>query len=198
MLLENTTGPYAKALLNNHGAMPFDVVLPFPSEPVQTTASQQDNDGVVTLATAGITSTPNRLQLVPYAEGVPGDQFSMRVWAIRIFTPGDRNVDHVVWMPTLLGEYLCTVCNRPGPQWPNSGLSQRVMVATENCCDTITLTHGFLGLKGCIVSPGSDVVPGLDLTASIVQELFGAPKIYFDFQPENGFTGTMNCAYGKA
>lgn len=203
VIVKSMSGPFAKALLVNHPAAPFDAVTPFASEPFRTASSQSDGDGVIDLA-VNFGLAPNWLLIVPYGEGEPGEQFSMRLWGFRRFTGEDSGPDRVVWMNYLLGEFLCTICAQPGPSYVQASntppILGKFLLPTENLCDTITLTHGVANLTSIVTSPGSDTgfTPGqTNLTASVLQDTLGCQKIYFDFQPENG-TPTMNCGWARA
>lgn len=207
-LLETISGPFTSVLATNHPATPFERVTPFDNRPrvtaATTSAAGVQNDGVLNLA-SGFNSTYNWLLLVPYADGGnPGEQFSMRLWGLRR-AGNDSDPNRVVWINYLIGEYLCTLTDQPGPVPSQATNPQpilgRFLLPTENLCDTITVTHGNPGLTSIVTSPGSDAgfTPGFTgLTASILQECYGSQEVYFDFQPENGFTGTMNCFWSPA
>lgn len=203
VIVKSMSGPFAKALLVNHPAVPFDTVTPFAAEPFQTNSSQSNGDAVIDLA-VNFAQVPNWLLILPYGEGEPGEQFSMRLWGVRRFTAESADPDRVVWVNYILGEYFCTICAQPGPTYnptnANPPILGKFLSPTENLCDTITVTHGVPGLTNIVTSPGSDAgfVPGqTNLTASVLQDTLGSQKIYFDFQPENG-TPTMNCMWGRA
>lgn len=192
-LIFSLSGPLQKALLVNRASQPFDLVLPSATRMRRTSGSIIDDDGIPVMTNSGV-STPNSLILFPYCDGVKGSQFSMRLWGTRALA--DHDPSKLVYLPYLLAEYFCTAASFAGPA--DGNYFARALLPTENLCDSIQLTHGALGPQGVIVSPATDVVPGPDLTAWVMQGIFGSQKVYFDFQPENGFNGTMNCLYARA
>lgn len=205
MLIQNITGIFVRALLVNHPSnMPFDLVQAWPSKPLRTGASTADLDGIYDL-THGFPETANSIILLPFADSAePGNTFSMRVWGIRRVGP-DGSADLQIWLPHLLGEWFCTVCDFPGPVWPGPAgpvapllpSQPRYLNQQENLCDTITQTHGVSGAGCLVVSPGSDPTPGPNLPAYIVQDIFGAGLLYFDFQGSDNFSGNMNVLWSR-
>lgn len=190
VLIQTLTGPFSKAFTANDPPATFATTVPLYQQPT--------GDGTVDLGSYGAV-TCNNLLLIPYSEGGnPGDQFSMRLWGWRQLVP-DSNPTYTVWLPYLLGQYLCTVAKIPGPASPlppSSPTTQpRFLTANETLCDTIVAVHGF---RPIIVSPGSDASPDSNLTAWILQDVIGSQVVSFDFQNEGSFAGNMNCAYVRA
>jgi hypothetical protein len=125
-------------------------------------------------AGAGGNFTQTRIRMLPYCNGPPGSQFSFRLYGWRDVVYPEGNPNALVWVPEFDAEFACTSCAAPGPTDPNV----RMILPTENFCDTITLTQGNLGPTGFINSTG----PGTNLIAYAVAELGGCRKFQFDFQ----------------
>lgn len=138
-------------------------------------ATAPTGDGVYTSGHLGVFSA-QKLFVQPYCMGLTGSRFSLRLYGWR----GAENnagaarsgANSQVWLPYLLAELACVACARQGPPG-----AQRIVQASENMCDTITLTRGALGAAGEIVSN-----PGTGLIAFAQVELRGAKFFSFDFK----------------
>lgn len=154
-------------------------------------------DGVYPFGKGGAFA-PTRLFLMPYCEGVAGQQFSLRLYGWRPLDQPSGMPQTAVWIPYFLAELACTACNQPGPTpggpppWDNlTGALNPLILPGETFCDTITLTQGNLGPSGAIYSTG----PGTDLIAFALVEMLGCKMFQFDFQQTD--TVNMNCLWAR-
>jgi hypothetical protein len=130
------------------------------------------------------------LFLQPLAEGTAGTQFSFRVWGWKYQFVLDGH-PYRQYIPVFLAEFLCTVCNSPGPISQSPAVPPLAMGPAENFCDTIALTQGSVGPLGEIVSTG----PNSDLPAFARLDLRGCPYFQFDFL--QGDNIGMNCLFAR-
>ncbi len=167
-----------------------------PTNPSQAGALDQV-DGVWRAGHDGAFAA-QRLFLLPYCNGQPGTNFSMRIYGWRGIDNnakmGQTGTSYLVWVPYLLAEFACISCNRFGPPSTNPpGGVQRLIPPSYAMCDTITLTQGALGLTGEIDSTG----PGTDLIAFAILELRGSRYFQFDFNATDPNV-LMNCLWARA
>lgn len=176
--------PLRKAIYQgNSTAVSFagvDAVMMEPDQPsVVLVPSIPAGDGVYENGFGAMVAA-GRLLLLPYGDGALGASFSLRVYGWRSFQDANRQPIDLMWVPHLLAELACVLCNRGGPpnQAPNSTQANAVpMEATERFCDTIVLVQGSLGLEGEINSTG----PGTDLIATATVDLKGCQFFSFEF-----------------
>ncbi len=140
------------------------------------TPTQPTGNGVFQAGQNGMIS-PRRIKIIPFAHGNAGLQFSMRVFAWEQLY-GSGNENSIVWVPLLLVELLCTICNQPGPAEGYPGSITSLLGPTDQACDTISVVQGNLGNLGFVTSTG----PGTDLIAFAMLDLTGPKLIQFDFQ----------------
>lgn len=135
---------------------------------------------------------PESIKLIPICEGgQAGSQFSVRLYAWdALRSEPTAQQPPATWIPTLLAEFLCTVCNRSGP-YPVGSPTTGAVLTTENFCDTIALTQGTVGQNGLINSTG----PGTDLIAYVKIDLAGCRLYQFDFVQTD--TVGMNCLWSR-
>lgn len=184
MIVYTLSTRYAKALVNgNSTATSYSSsIVPTATEPQGT--GSDITDGVVNAGLAGQES-PNRVFCIPYAAGVPGQSFSMRLWGWDHIGTDSRSL---VWIPNLLCELSCTL----GAQNGVPGF-ERLIQDTEYFCDTLAVTAGSLGFMGDLVSPGNGLV------GYAVVELKGCRKFQFDFQAPSANGGiAMNVLWAHA
>lgn len=136
---------------------------------------------------------PGRVHLMPFLQGNPSQNFSMRVYGWYGITVPDSGINHAVWVPALLAELACTSCTINGPSNPAPGNpTPRILGPDEFLCDTIVLTQGNLGVNGYINSTG----PGTNLVASAMLDLAGCRYFSLDFQQTDPVG--MNTLFSRA
>lgn len=155
------------------------------------TPNAPSGDGVFSAGHGG-SYAPQFIKIFPYCDGPAGQTFSFRVFAWDVLMSNPQAQQPQTWVPSLIGEFLCTACNQPG-FFPIQPLipCQSILVA-ETMCDTITLTQGTLG-AGLINSTG----PGTDLVAFVKLDLLGCRYFQFDFNQSDNANVGMNCFWSK-
>lgn len=157
MIIENLSGPLTRALAVNSEKVQFEDWLNF-----DVLGEEPTGDGTHDV---GQTTTPPSVIIYPFAAGDVGTEFWMRVWGWR----GFGNVAaQGVWVPLLLAEMMCVVCDRPGK-------GGRLIAETERLCDQAVRTAGI----GSVYSPGSNHI------AFAAVPLMGCHKIKFDIASGN-------------
>ena len=171
----NLARPFRKALTTNANSSSFPSKIPTITTPA--------NDGVVTLAPDGAGLVPRKMIVLPYGLGSDNDVFDMRIIGWRRI--GDVN-SGILWVPTLLGKFTCTISAAVG-------VAGAPVLATERFADTITI--------GNEQSRTADVTrlgrvwlfsPTGDLIAWIEIDLEGFEKVEFTYDQTTG-TPTTNC-----
>lgn len=122
---------------------------------------------------AGGLVAPQLLLVTPYCAGSPGSNFSIRVYGWN-----HVGVDPVtmVWLPVWMVELACTACNASGPPAPVNAASVRLILDSENFCDTLAVVNGSLGPRGEVIA-----TPGSDVPACFLVETRGVRYATFDF-----------------
>lgn len=172
MLLETISAPIRKALDANSTAPGFTPLAMLSINP-----STGYTDTVFPAGHGGIYA-PNRLFLLPFAEGNAGATFSFRVYGWRGLGEPDNDPLRMVWISYLLAEFSCATGNLFGPPPDGQGPSRRWIKDSECMADTISLSQGSLGIGGLVNSTG----PGTDLGAYALLDLAGSKYFQFDFQ----------------
>ncbi len=133
---------------------------------------------------------PRSLFMMPYAEGAAGSQFSFRVYGLaQMRAPNLGDPSAAVWIPFLLAEYACTVCNIGGVKQGSGMVTGDDLIESERLCDTIQFVQGDMGVVGKINSTG----PGTDLVAYATVDLQGCRYFLFDFKQTDNVG--MNCLF---
>lgn len=137
---------------------------------------------------------PALLKLMPFG-GSPKAKFSFRIYALDALGEPDAGPQKLVYIPILLAEFACQ-CGSPNLQGvPSQGgwqPNQRYLNDGQFLCDTMTLTRGTLGERGQILSTG----PGSDFVAMAKIDMWGAKRVFFDFQQTD--QTTMNVLWARA
>ena len=121
-------------------------------------------DGDFVAGLGGATS-PQQILIVPYCEGAPGRQFSMRLYGW--WNHGEiRDAANTIWLPLLLAEVACVA-------GPKNGSGGRLIKESEYFAQGITFVAGDLGMYGRIVQGGDVGYLKIDLQ--------GCRKFRFDF-----------------
>lgn len=174
---------FTKALTANSQATEYASPL-FPN-PFDIRSTEPVGDGIF-VAGAGGAFAPTSITLLPFADGPSDARFTMRLfgWTHNISTDPAM----VVWIPFLLGEYLCKTCLRHGPIRDRDPSNVRVLRDSERMCDTIQQTLGF---QSMVSSPGNNLI------AVVKAPLWGCRKFQFDFAQVDPNI-TMNCYWLKS
>ena len=121
--------------------------------------------GDAQLGGLGNATAPQIALILPYCDGPPLSQFTLRVWGWwNRGAPGD--VNNVIWVPLLIAEFDCVA-------GVMNGLGSRLIKDNEFFVDTMTLTKGTVGMYGIVISPNG----GGRAWAKV--ELQGAQKFQF-------------------
>lgn len=128
--------------------------------------------------------TPTWVRLYPFGVGSDNDVFSMRIWGwLRI--PGLPPT----WVPTIIGEFSCTLSGF-------TGVAGGAVIATERFADTISAvaTVGEYVKKAGASTDGSAWIysPANDTPGCVEIPLRGMEYIEFDWDETTG-TPTSNC-----
>jgi hypothetical protein len=193
MLLETLSTPFTKALRNgNSTAAAFSSIIPRTTAPVPVSSGPNaagGTDGVYDFSDHHY-FTVNRLQLMPYADGNTGSQFSMRVFGWDVIEPPDANPNLIVWIPFLICELAVTT-------GALVGFAGRYLSATEHLATTITLTQGLVGGTDGITGGRIYSYTDTSLAGWVLLTISGCRYIQFDFQKTSANIG-MNCLWGKS
>lgn len=172
--------PVRRLRTTNENASGFASKIPTVTEPT--------NDGVLNLTSSGILVVQN-IKLWPILLGSENDVSSMRIigWH-RILLDGSTTL----WMPTPIGEFVCTAS-------ATVGVAGAAVVATERFCDTITpvakMTRDQVIAAGTAIGSNYEVMsPTVDLIAHIIMPLSGFEKIEVTSDQTTG-TSTFNVLY---
>lgn len=174
--------PLTRALqLGNSQATDWNALIP--------TITPPSGDGVFAAGHEG-QFAPGLIKLMPISQGsAAGTQFLFRVYAWdSLRAIANTSEPRATWIPSLLGEFLCTDSGLCGPTYAGyTGLLE----PNESLCDTITLNQGSLGPTELIKSTG----PGTDLAAYVKLDLAGCRFFQFDFKQVDQIG--MNCLWSR-
>lgn len=159
MLIETLSTPLSKWQIDNSLAVDAQII--------DFSSVEPSGDGIHRIGYGG-SIAPEMVLLVPYCQGSPGSEFTMRVWGWW-HAGAILDTENVVWVPLLLAEVLCVAGS-------NRGLGQRIVRDSDCACDTLTLLSGDLGKNGMIVQPGPGRIAYLKL------HLHGCQKFQLEFQ----------------
>lgn len=151
----------------------------FSSAPLSLYTTEPSGDGIWRVGSSGGIAA-NRVLVVPYAHGSPGQTFSVRLTGWKQAT---ENPDSWIWLPLVKIQMACIVGDLTGPSSGSAAEQlRRVLAGDVRFCDQITLTTAAatgsgLGLTGELMSPG----PQSGMAAWIIMELRGCQYLQFQF-----------------
>lgn len=193
------SSPLAKAFQANVQQDYYDPVFFTLGAP---TKRNRTSDHGVFPAGEGSSFAAQRILLMPYGEGQPGQFFYMRLYGWRSIRDRQGAVQPpTVWVFTILAEFMCRLGSLPGPV-TSQGMAPAgqgfglPISPTENLCCSVLLLGGTLGAGYYNVMPASWNYP-----ASVAVDLAGSQMFSFDFaqgsaSPAAGITGVAtNCLW---
>lgn len=170
MLIETLRTPLKRARITNYATNGFPTYGAQGTRPNTTDDSSATGQEAIELTQDNGGSCPNWVILVPFAVGADDVTFSMRVlgWERTVGLVGKEVADTDLWVPSNLGEFLCTAGT-------SVGVAGRYVADTERFADTITLvgTSGVAGQSCQIVSPADNTIAcvKVDLKGSSILEI---------------------------
>ena len=167
MLLETLAGRLQKARSVNQTSSSFVSKVPTTTTPLGDAGSATGASVLDMVRNSG--ESQNLVKIKPYGVGSNNTTFSVRVigWAA-IANAG--NVISNLWIPELLGEFLCTLSSAC------PGVAGATVTDSEYFVDTITQTY-----PATATSSIEAVSNGADLIAHIVLDAKGNEKIELSF-----------------
>lgn len=166
MLLETLAGRLQKARSVNQTSAAFVSKVPTTTEPLGDAGTATGSSVINMVRDSG--QSQNLIKIKPYGVGADDTTFSVRVigWSA-IQNAG--NVIPFLWVPELLGEFLCTLSSYC------PGVAGATVVATEYFADTISMTYPAASSSIDIASNGADCI------AHVVLDAKGNEKIELSF-----------------
>lgn len=171
MILETIAGKYRRVRRVNAADDGFPTKSPTGTEPAPAdgnSAAQATAAAVIDLGnrTGGVAQ--NVATITPYGAGADNATFSMRVIGWRLVHEG---LDYEsIWIPVVLGEFLCTLSTQVG-------VAGRVVAETDRLCDTVALV-GFTANDDIDVSICS---PANNTAGHVTIDLKGFQKLELTF-----------------
>lgn len=135
MLVESLSLPLSKALLQNSQATEYSI-------PTRVLTEPPSGDGVFPVSPDGGPTYQN-LFLIPFFEGSPEAQFTLRVWGWRKGQPTGKDDRKEIWVPYLLGQITAQGMGIPGPMMYGGGSGQSMLLESEFIC-----FHSYVSLQG--------------------------------------------------
>lgn len=188
VVIDNRSDPLMQVVsTGNSFAIVFETLALAPNAPTGNNVKTAGHDG---------NFAAQRLFLLPYCNGSPGDQFFMRVFGVRSVQNPEGGQAKDVWVPYVLAVFQCTAGNLYGPaSTAPAGLDNaRFIKPYETMCDNIVLLQGALGLTGEIISYD----PGTNYVASAITELRGSRYFGVDFCLSDPPPQSMNALWARA
>lgn len=171
-----------RALTTNANSSAFASKIPTITEPT--------NDGVIKIAQSGVgQGVPSRIKLWPILLGSDNDVSSMRIIG---WNRVEKDAAKTLWVPTVIGEYVCTA-------GAAVGIAGAAVGATERFCDTIVPVAArqrdeVIAAGTAIGSDYEVLSPVGDLIGHIILPIAGFEKLEFTFDQTTG-TPTQNVLY---
>lgn len=162
-VIRSITKPLKRAFTVTRAAEEWQEIGALETQPTQSA------DNGIFVASRGL------LFVLPFCEGAPESEFTMRLWA---YVNAGENVDNVVWIPLLIAELHCIAGTR-------NGLKTRSLKANDFLCRSIALVDGSLGSGRICLS---------DYGSWVTLEQNEAKLVQFDFLD---VTGSGNALFIK-
>lgn len=175
--------PLRRALSTNSSASSFTAHAATITEPT--------GDGVLAMGGAAGGpfggTIPERAILYPIGLGADNDAFTMRVLGWRRIR--GTTTDITLWVPSLMGEFTCTMCAAVG-------VAGSPVLNTERFIDTVSIVNEPT-ITAATTRQGTVemVAPGSDLIGFLCLYLYGVEKLQFTFKQVTN-SPTMNCLVG--
>lgn len=173
-MIQTRANPWRKARSVNETSNGYVSKIPTATEPVADagTATGQASIDLTDPTVGG--AAQNGVMFLPFGVGSDNNTFSLRVIGWSCCQTDRRatvNPDTNLWIPVVLGEFLCTLSSTP------VGVAGRFIVATELFADTIAVVGSTAnnGVSCDVVSPANNTI------ASVFMDLRGSQKLEFQF-----------------
>ena len=173
MLIEDIGADLTRALTTNSTSNAYTALSPTGTEPT--------SDGTWPMITDGVVAS-RYLRILPICLGGNNNTFGMQLWG---WSRIGLDVNTLLWIPELLLEVTNTACVQ-------TGVSGRLVLATEYFVDTITVVAGSVGEGGEIVTPANDQI------GHIKVRMKGVRKFQFVFKLGGTPPTSCNALWARA